>query len=52
MIALILEHSGLVGLVAFFCFFVFTGLRLFGPGMKKKYDDFAHIPFVEDSRGE
>ena len=50
MIDFLVNNSGIVGLVAFFVFFTVTAIRLYRPGVKKTYDYFANIPFMEDSR--
>jgi cbb3-type cytochrome oxidase subunit 3 len=52
MIAFLVEHSGVIGLVLFVVFFAFVVARLYRPGAKQVYDRFANIPLMEDRRDE
>ncbi len=47
MIDFLVKYSPLIGLLFFFALFCFIAFTLFRPKSKKKFQDYANIPFKE-----
>ena len=46
----IADNAALIGLIFFFSAFCLVVIMLFLPKQKKKYQDYANIPFKEDEQ--